>query len=178
MNQISLGLKPALILMCCLTVFAGCVSMGERDQKKITAQVANSALEEKIAAEPPAPDANAIALRAAETFSNAEGLTPQQKQKLMEIYHRTYEDAIAIQTEIGKSKSLLFKLISSVAYDSDDIDRIRKKVVDLDQKRLDLMFQALADVQGVVGYGKDKEQFYKHFYDYEIPRGAPTRFMY
>ena len=175
MNQISLELKQTFTLLFCLTALNGCASLGGRNQQKSSAPIANSTLEEKIAAEPPAPDANAIALRAAEAFSNAEGLTPKQKQKLMEIYHHTYEEAIAIQTEIGKSKSLLFKLISSVSYDSDDVDRIRKKVVDLDQKRLALMFQALADVQTVVGYGKGKEDFYKHFYDFEMPRNGLTR---
>ena len=171
MKQIFLNFTQSLTLLFCLTV-VGCASMGGPDRQTT---LANSAIEEKIAAEPPAPDANAIALRAAETFSNADGLTPKQKQKLMEIYHRTYEDAIAIQTEIGKSKSLLFKLVSSVSYESDDVDRIRKKVVDLDQKRLAIMFQALADVQGVVGYGQDKERIYKHFREFEMPRGGPAR---
>ncbi len=83
----------------------------------------------------------------------------------------TYSQAIEIRTEMGKSKALLFMKAADVNYKSNEIEILKNKIVDLDQKRLNLMFKALTKVQDVVGYGKDREQIYKRFYDFEIPRG-------
>jgi hypothetical protein len=113
-----------------------------------------------------------IAQRAAEVFASAPGLSSEQKLKLLGIYSRTYKESMSIRSEIGKSKSLLFKLVASVKYNSKDVEQLKKKVVDLDQRRLNVMFKALEDVQGVVGYGAGKQELYEHFRHYEVPGGV------
>ena len=149
---------------------SSCTSNASRNQKTKEETIAVQRLDSKIAAEPPASSADDIGDRAAEAFSQADGLTTSQKIRLLKIYRQTYEEAVQIQSEIGKSKSLLFSLVSSSKYDSKDIERIKNKVVALDQKRLKIMFKALADVQAVVGYGDDKQDLYKHFFDFEYPK--------
>ncbi len=129
-------------------------------------------IDQQVSQQQPANTPEQIADRASETFSRAEGLTEPQRQKLIMIYMHTYTQAMEIRNEMGKSKVLLFKKAADVNYKSNEIEILKKKIVDLDKKRLNLMFKALAEVQDVVGYGKDKEQIYKHFYDYEIPRGT------
>ena len=151
-------------------ILSGCASLSSREQAQNTEPAKGVSINDKIAAEPPAIGPEAIAQRAAEVFSSAEGLTAAQRKELMAIYLRTYKDASAIRIEIGKSKSLLFKIVSAKSYNSAEVEMIKKKVVDLDQKRLALMFKSLADVQLVVGIGSDKEQLYQHFFDYEYPR--------
>jgi outer membrane murein-binding lipoprotein Lpp len=128
-------------------------------------------LEQQVKAQPAADTPEQIAQRAAEAFSNAPGLTAEQKQKLMVIYSKTYAEAMVIRTEIGQTKSLLFKLIASTSYKSTDVSKLKSKITALDKKRLALMFQALEDVQKIVGYGADKEELYKHLRDYETPMG-------
>ncbi|MGZ3743959.1 MAG: hypothetical protein ACXWRE_09585 [Pseudobdellovibrionaceae bacterium] len=127
-------------------------------------------LEKQVKAQPPADTPEQIAQRAAEAFSNAPGLSAEQKQKLLAIYAKTYAEAMGIRTEIGQNKSLLFKLIASTNYKSGDVNQLKKKIIALDQKRLAVMFQALEDVQKVVGYGADKEEIYKHLRDFEFPQ--------
>ena len=141
----------------------GCNSATKKQEAEINRQVSE---------EQPANTTEKIAEIASQAFSKAEGLTDFQRQKLMLIYARTYADAINIRTEIGKSKALLFKKAADVNYKSNEIEILKKKIVDLDQQRLKIMFKALSEVQDVVGYGKDREQIYKHFYDYEIPKGS------
>lgn len=131
----------------------------------------NAALAQQVQTEPQANTPEEIRNRAAEAFANAPGLTNEQKQKLEAIYQRTYREALAIRTEIGQSKSLLFKTVAKADYKSAEVDRLRKRIVDLDQKRLNIMFKALSDVQAVVGYGADKEEIYERLRDYEYPRG-------
>lgn len=141
----------------------GCNSATKKQQAEI---------DQEVKEQPMANSPEKIAERASEVFTKAPGLTEPQRQKLMMVYLRTYTDAMNIRTEIGQSKALLFKKAADVNYKSNEIEILKKKIVDLDQKRLNIMFKALSEVQEIVGYGKDKEQIYKHFYDYEVPRGS------
>lgn len=129
-----------------------------------------SELDQRIAAEPPANSPEEIADRGAFDFVSAPGLSSEQKQKIMVIYSRTYQEAMAIRSEIGKAKSLLFKTVATKAFASGDVERLKARIVELDKKRLDVMFKALEDVQKVIGTGKDKEEIYKHFHDNEYPK--------
>lgn len=140
---------------------AGCASQsGRRDR----------ALDDKIAAEAPADSPERIAERAAEAFASAPGVSREGKDRLIEIYLRTYRDATVIRTEIGKAKSLLFRTVASKGYASAEVESLKKKIVELDQRRLQAMFRALTDVQDVVGYGTEAEPAYRHFHQYEFPQ--------
>lgn len=126
-------------------------------------------LDKKIKAEPPATTPEEIARRGAYTFISTPGLTQDQRQKLMQVYTRTFFDAEDIRGEIGQSKSLIFKMLASPNYKKSELEALKTKIVELDQKRLRIMFQALEDVQKIVGTGEDKEPFYKHFQEHELP---------
>lgn len=153
------NLKAICISTLVLTL-SGCTS-AEKEQE--------SAMNEKIQNEAPANSSESILQRAANMFANAEGLTADQKQKLSTIYTKTYVESMQIRREMGKSKSLLFSTLSKPEYTTSEITFLKKKIVDLDQKRLNLMFTALDDVQAVVGKGKGTEEFYRHFEKYEMP---------
>jgi len=126
-------------------------------------------LDRKVREEPHANSPEDIANRAAKVFSEAPGLSEDQKRKLSAVYLAVYAEAMAIRTEIGQSKSLLFKLIATTAYKSKEVDQLKQKIVALDQRRLKIMFEALADVQKIVGHGPGKENIYRHFRQHENP---------
>lgn len=132
-------------------------------------KAADLEFERQIHAQPEANSPNEIADRAAEAFANAPGLTNEQKSKLKVVYQRVYGEASAIRKEIGQSKSMMFQLVASNDYKSADIQRLQKKIVALDLKRLDIMFKALEEVQGIIGYGKDKDELYWRLRHYEFP---------
>jgi len=127
-------------------------------------------LDRKVTAQAQADSPEQIRDRAAEMFTNSPGLTVEQKAKLTVIYQRTYGEAMTIRKEIGQNKSMLFELIATKNFKSKEVNTLKKRLVDLDHKRLEVMFQALEDVQNVVGTGKGSEEIYKHLRDYEIPR--------
>lgn len=114
--------------------------------------------------------AEEIASKGAAEFVNSSALNPEQKQKIMLIYSRVYMDAASIRKEILQAKSEIFKMIANLKHNSKEINTLKNKIIRLDKQRLDIMFKALKDVQDVVGYGPDKEDIYRHFYDFEIPR--------
>ncbi|MGZ3725926.1 MAG: hypothetical protein ACXWQQ_08995 [Pseudobdellovibrio sp.] len=157
MKNISIIAYSVATLVLILQV--GCASSElEREQRK------------EIRAQQPADTPQEIMERASLAFANAPGLTPDQKVKLGAIYSQVYTDATAIRREIGQAKSLLFSKLASVDYTDKEISSLKNRIVKLDQRRLDLMFKALDDVQEVVGHGEAAEKIYKHFEDYEIPR--------
>ncbi len=127
-------------------------------------------LEAQVKAEPPAMSPDAIAERGAQIFIGAPGLSQEQKRKIMAVYIRTFNDAISIRNEIGQSKSLLFKKVATKSYKSKEVEDLKARIVALDQKRLTVMFKALEEIQTVIGTGPDKEEIWKHFYDFEYPR--------
>lgn len=152
------------LLIIAISLLGACSSHDTRQEVQLPSEI-----EQKMASSPGAGGTNGIARRAAEDFIGMKGITPDQRAKLINIYLSTYDQALKIHNDISLSKFKLFDLISSTSYSSSAVDTLKQKIVDLDQKRLVIMFKALADVQDVVGYGKDKAPIYKHFYDYEHP---------
>lgn len=141
----------------------GCSTPQKSEDEKLTAKIKEQA---------PADSPQQIAMRAAEAFSNAPGLTAEQKLKLHAIYTRVYSESMTIRRDIGQSKSLLFMTVANADYKSADVTKLKQKIVALDQRRLKLMFDALEEVQGVIGKGIEAEKIYKHLHDFEVP----TRF--
>ncbi len=127
------------------------------------------ALSKQISTQPPADSPEKILERAASAFSNVEGITDEKKLKLKQIYSRVYTESMGIRRAIGQSKSLLFATLAKKDFKKAEILTLKKKIVDLDQQRLNVMFVALDEVQAVVGAGVDTEKIYKHFEYYEIP---------
>jgi hypothetical protein len=161
MKNRSILLYPVAVLL--MTFQVGCASSEqERDQRS------------QIRAQQPADSPQAIMERAGFAFTNAPGLTEEQKMRLGAIYSRVYTDASVIRREMGQAKSLLFMKLASADYNSKEISSLKNRIVKLDQRRLDLMFKALDDVQKIVGRGEAAEKIYKHFQDYEIPRKQDT----
>lgn len=171
MRMISSGpftVTATLVLMLSLFV-SGCSSSAKKAEPS-SALSGDPALAQKIRAEVPADGPDGIAHRGAYSFINAPGLSADQKQKLMTIYVRVYNESRAIRKEMSQAKSLMFRTVASKSYDSEDVEKLKARIVELDQRRLSIMFQALADVQAVVGWGKGRDEMYKHFYDFEYPR--------
>ncbi|MCM2282490.1 MAG: hypothetical protein NDI61_11670, partial [Bdellovibrionaceae bacterium] len=155
-------LQLSLVLILTATLTGACSSAQHREEKRLDAQVK---------AEPSAEGPGAIASRGAQMFVQAPGLTEEQKRRLLEIHTRVYTQNAEIRTEIGKAKSLLFRTLVSNTDEPNTIAGLKKKIASLDQRRLNLMFQALDEVQQVVGRGPDKEPIYRRFYEFDIDRG-------
>lgn len=155
MKNITIGLMALSLLLS----LSSCTSATKTE---------TAAIDNQIKTQAPADSPDQIRERAALAFSNAEGLTAEQKLKISVIYSRVYAESMRIRREMGQSKSLLFMTLAKVNYKDTEIKTLKSKIVRLDQERLNLMFGALDDVQGVVGKGVQAEKIYRHFQDYEI----------
>lgn len=125
---------------------------------------------QNIKAQPVADTPEEIAMRASEIFSKSPNLSDEQKEKIHAIYTNVYNESMTIRREIGQSKSLLYETLVKPDYKSSEINSLKKKIVALDKKRLDIMFVALKDVQKIVGRGVDKENIYRQLSEYDKNR--------
>lgn len=103
----------------------------------------------------------------AESFINSPDLSPAQKEQLKSIYGRVFAQSRMYRAELIEAKSKMFQTLATRDYKSNEISKLKKEIIAIDQRRLDLMFGALAEVQGVVGYGEDKEKIYRQLRDYD-----------
>lgn len=132
----------------------------------------NCELKEKAQGEITPHSPSDIKKSAQEIFASAPGLTEVQRQKLSEVLRKIASDGAEIRKQIGEAKTDLFKAVSSKAFASKEVTEIRDKITALDQKRLVLMNKALADVQAIVGFGPDKEEFYRRLRELDAPPGG------
>lgn len=153
-------MKLLLVTLLSALALAGCTTtQTERQEQR------------EIKAQAPADTPEEIAGRASKAFSDAPGLTEEQKAKLNTIYTQVYTESMQIRREMGQAKSLLFMTLAKPDYRASQITSLKNKIVKLDKQRLQIMFDALDDVQAVVGNGAEKENIYRHFEDHEYPRG-------
>ncbi|WP_374028012.1 hypothetical protein ACES2J_04225 [Bdellovibrio bacteriovorus] len=96
-------------------------------------------------------------------------MTTEQRTKLNALYLRTYADSRQIRKEIGQMKSLLFKEAATKKFKSKDINELTSRIIDADQRRLNLMFRALEEMQTIVGTGEDKKELYEYLRQYDYP---------
>lgn len=137
-----------------------------------TTQPNQNNLDQRIQAEPQANTPEEIAQRAANVFSSAPGLTEEQRKKLNALYLKTYADSRQIMKEIGQMKSLLFKEAASKKLNSKDMNELTRRIIDADQRRLNIMFAAFQEMQNIVGLGPDKKEIYERLKNYDYPGNA------
>lgn len=130
----------------------------------------NCDLKDRARGEAGANSESNIKKMAEDVFAMTPGLTEAQRQKLSDVLRKTATEGAEIRKQIGEAKTDLFKAASSKAFASKEVTEIKDKITKLDQKRLVLMYQALADVQNIVGFGPEKEELYRRLREYDNPR--------
>ncbi|KYG67986.1 hypothetical protein AZI87_01570 [Bdellovibrio bacteriovorus] len=154
--------KPFL-LMTSILICVGCQTMPSYNEAE---------LDRKIQEEKPANTPEDIVQRAADVFSSAPNLTEDQRIRLNRLYLKTYADSMQIRKEIGQMKSLLFKEAAIKKFKTGDVNQLTQRIVAADNRRLNIMFKALEEMQSIVGYGEDKQELYEYLRNYEIPGNA------
>ncbi|HEX7675023.1 MAG TPA: hypothetical protein VF412_12670 [Bdellovibrio sp.] len=156
-------MSRSILFSAFLLIITGCVTTPTKDQPS---------LEQRIQSEQQANTPEEIAQRAADVFSSTPGLSDEQRTKLHALYLKTYADSRQIMKEIGQMKSLMFKEAATKKFDSKDMMELTHRIVEADQRRLNLMFSAFAEMQNIIGYGEDKKELYERLRNYDYPGRA------
>lgn len=82
---------------------------------------------------------------------NSPGATKEQREKMLSLYSRTGQEIAAIRSEMGKLKGVLFRNLMNPKSKETDLNVIKRRLSRLNQRKLDVMFDALADSRKILG---------------------------
>lgn len=136
--------------------------------------VTEKRVETRVSKETPTHGAGELMVRGFEAWAGSSNIDIDQKSKLWTIHSSTGREAFRIRAEITKTKTALFKELAAGGQDPAMIDGLKKKIVKLDQERLDVMFKALDSVEKTLGTSDKGRDYYLYLEELET-RGFDGR---
>jgi hypothetical protein len=135
----------------------GCAGKSVQRQKEIQTEVQVQPVREMH---------GGVAAKGIEAILTSKTLTDDQKKKLLEVHEKMSKEIFEIQDETSQLKGVLFETLTTKPYDRPKVKALRKKLVVLNDKKMDKMFRALDKVQVILGEnGDDRVQdFYRPFF--------------
>lgn len=139
-------------LICSLTVIS-CTQKPVASEKEVAHDVAN---------EPTRQFHGGVARKGYEIITNSKSLTEEQRQKFFKLHSRMVRETFAIQDEMSKLKVVLFDTVMTKPLDNQKIEVIKKRLIELNNKKMNNMLGALDEVKDILGQIPEKE--YKELY--------------
>jgi len=112
-----------------------------------------------------------IAKSGHDAFMKAPGLTSDQREKLSQILNSTMNQAGKIRMEIAAQKIDFFAALTEGNSNPAKIKQIKKKIMDLDSERLNIMFKAMDEVQKVLGKNPEAGKYLRDLMREHLPPG-------
>lgn len=108
-------------------------------------------LDERIAEEQITDGAEALREETAQNIQNDPDLSANQKTKLLDLQKATTEKMRQLHIDSLKLKSVLSKSLFGPDYNERDIQILKRRIVKNDNKKLDVMFEALDEAKKILG---------------------------
>ena len=118
----------------------------------VSSCASNKVVETKIDQEikdVPASETKSIAKTIKEQIT-ASALTEEQKTKLMALEEKAHADHVAITEEIEKTKVVFIQTVLAPKMNQREYSVLKKKLTDLDRKRLSNGFKVAAEVRKII----------------------------
>ncbi len=148
-------MKRILIVTAVALGLMGCAS--ETKTEKVE-------LDKQVAAQPPASAKGGIAGTAHMAFKDAPGLTEAQKIKLDEVLTSTFVESAKLKMEFGKTKGALFEAVVSPTGTKKQVDSLKKRLIALDKKRLDIMLKSLDETEKIIGKNQKTAEYFQKIF--------------
>jgi Spy/CpxP family protein refolding chaperone len=145
-NHKEVQLKNLAMLLLLTGLMVGC------------ATAANKEVDKKVAGEQSSSAPDAIIQSGHEAIMNSKNLTDEQKQKIVGIMARVRAENLALKEESTKLKIAFFQTLGEKDYKADQVAVIKRRLQKLQNKKMDLMFSSLEEVQGVLGVKSEKDR--------------------
>lgn len=108
-------------------------------------------LEEKVSNESNVTNRQELRQEAKETLDNAGSLTPEQKAKLLALQADAQSKIDALNQESLRLRSVLIKDVMATNYNEREVNLIKRKLKDVENKRLATIFTAVEDANKILG---------------------------
>lgn len=123
-------------------------------------------LEKEVQSQPAREMHGGVAAKGMEAILTSKSLTEEQKKQLIHLHGEMAKNTFGIQEEISKLKGVLFETITAKPFDRAKVNSLKKKIVNLNDKKMKNMFEALDKVQAIIGEKSDSDiqDFYRPFF--------------
>lgn len=111
----------------------------------------------EVAAQPSRPMDGGVAYKGLEAIESSR-LSDDQKNQFRELQTRMMVETAQNRDDTSKLKGVLFETLASPQYDRSKVEEIKRRLVKLNQARMENMFRALEEVQKIVGYLPPRER--------------------
>jgi hypothetical protein len=131
-----------------ITLFSSCAT------KKIDQNV-----DAKLAQTPPVSGPAELNKDASNTIASAPGITDDQRTKLIVIQKSTEEKLAKLREESLKMRELLIQeVVRTDHYNDNEVNRIKSRLKDIENKRLTTLFKGLDQANDVLGHQTQRKQ--------------------
>ena len=115
-------------------------------------------LDREATAEPARRMHGGVATKGYEAIENSRSLSPEQKQQLKELHGQMIAKTFTIQEDTAKLKGVLFNTLTKSPYDEQKVETIKKRLVALNEQKMQNMFSALSQAQKILGVTPPEER--------------------
>ena len=147
-----------LVLFLSLVLIQGCASTG------------NKVLEQKIAQEPEISNSDVLRQEAQADIDQDQSLSAEQKAKLTQLREKTSSELARIRSESLKLRDILIKDFE--AENDAEIELIRYRLKDLNDRQVSVMFKAIKEANKIIGHLPQRNRAWVN----EVFMGARGRF--
>lgn len=127
-------------------------------------------LDQKLGQEQAVTTRTELRAEAGKTIEQAPGLTPEQRQALESLKSTAGAQMDQYSQQALKLRAILVKDLLSTKYDMDEVNLIKARLSDLEDRRLNVIFDAITKANTILGRQAALNQ--PIFRDFIEPRGG------
>ena len=152
-----MNVKFIVMTTASLLIISGCA------QKKIAEKKVESQIQE-------APVQANVVETAKEFIMKSDKLSPEQKEKLMELQSKTSATSSSLKEELEKTKLVMIKTVLDPEMNEREFKILKKKISKLEKERLENGFKAITEARNIIKpkANPNNHEFYKSFMDHHI----------
>ncbi len=144
-------MKQLLMTALALTLLGACSSATKKEIEQEKAQFSDIQTREEMVA------------NARQMLEESEELTQDEKAKLADLFAQVREESSKINAEISRSKSVLFKELTTKSYSEKKTLVLKNSIKNLYDKKIDLMMDAFKKSRKILGLKSAPEKFERQF---------------
>ncbi len=133
-------MKTVLIILMTLSFVVGCSSTSTQEQIAREKEVTESM-----------PTRSVMSQRVKSILRNSPNLNEDQRDKFLMLHSDVMSEVAIINDELRKSKVVMFNNMVADEYDAKKIRILRKSIVKLNKKKLNVMFDAMDESKKILG---------------------------
>lgn len=142
-------------LVCFALVASACTKAEKYDETELTKEVSE---------QPARAMHGQMAEKGVQAILESESLTVDEKDQILKIYGGVAEKTFVIQDETSQLLGVLFETMTKRPYNAKKIEGLKERLVALNTKKMNVMFQGMDEVRKVVDKSAFPDKIYPEIY--------------